>query len=138
MVVAGITVLLIRFISIEQYRSTVGLYYGHIRHHSCLHSKQRSQFQIFPRFITKNTSFSLVYLLSIVTLLCSLILLCGDVHTNPGPESPETRKHKQFSLCHVNIRSLNLRLASVETKLAPLYDVITLSETLRDPLNTIY
>ena len=101
-----------------------------MKYHSYLHSHQQPHFSTFRKHVIKNNGFYLACILSIITVLCSLILLCGDVHSNPGPCSTDTRKHKQFSLCHVNIRSLNLRLSSVETKLAPLYDVITLSETL--------
>ena len=63
-------------------------------------------------------------------MLCALILRCGDVHVNPGPGPQETKKYKEFSMCHVNVRSLNLRFSAIETKLAPQYDIITLSETL--------
>ena len=63
-------------------------------------------------------------------MLCALILRCGDVHVNPGPESEDAKTYKQFSLCHANVRSLNLRFSAIETKLTPHYDIITLSETL--------
>ena len=48
-------------------------------------------------FITPHHSrFTLFHL----PLLVSILALCGDIHTNPGPPTPS------FSLCTYNIRSL--------------------------------
>ena len=56
-----------------------------------------------------------------------LILLCGDVHMNPGPND-----WSDLSLCHVNIRSLRgdkTKLDHIACGLGSDYDIITVSET---------
>ena len=59
-----------------------------------------------------------------------LILLCGDVHPNPGPVVIDTK----LSIVHNNICSLANKVLLVETELKK-FDVITLSETwLKDSI----
>ena len=65
---------------------------------------------------------------------CLLLILCGDIHPNPGP--PE-KVHCETSLCHANMRSLkqlnndgmNEKVLSIECELANSFDIITISET---------
>ena len=63
-----------------------------------------------------------------MTLMTSLLLLlCGDVHPNPGPHQ---NIYNDFSLCHLNIRSLSQdKLRCIKTSLAPSYDIIAVTET---------
>ena len=63
--------------------------------------------------------------ISVIFFLCTLLLmLCYDVHPNPGPGS------RTVNLCHINIRSLTTdKLDAIDTALSNLCDIITLSET---------
>ena len=55
-----------------------------------------------------------------------LLLLCGDVHPNPGPHDGFV----DFTICHANIRSLSPdKLRCIKTSLADSFDIIALSET---------
>ena len=55
-----------------------------------------------------------------------IILLAGDIHTNPGPDGG----FHDISLCHSNIRSLSQdKMRSIQCNIAPNFDIITLSET---------
>ena len=55
-----------------------------------------------------------------------LILLAGDVHTNPGLEN----LLRDIRLCHSNIRSLNQdKLRHIRADIANDFDIIALSET---------
>ena len=55
----------------------------------------------------------------------SSLLLCGDIHPNPGPQGTD------FSICHANIRSIRNpeKVDHIANSLAEDYDIITLSET---------
>ena len=60
-------------------------------------------------------------------IICLLLLLAGDIHENPGPE---TVKMKYISTCHVNIRSLTRsKLLALQSSFSNHFDIITLSET---------
>ena len=64
----------------------------------------------------------------LLTLLfiTSFLLLCGDIHSNPGPSNVCST----LKICHVNIRSLSRsKLLAIQEALASFYDVITVSET---------
>jgi hypothetical protein len=39
-------------------------------------------------------------------IICLLLMMAGDVHLNPGPNTPTTHKDKQLTVCHINCRSL--------------------------------
>ena len=59
-----------------------------------------------------------------------LLLLAGDIEENPGPINRKDGKCRSLSMCHVNIRSLSRsKLLAVQTSLADLYDIITISES---------
>ena len=67
------------------------------------------------------------FCISIVLLLCiSLLLLCGDVHPNPGPVQSET--HSKLKIVHSNVSSLQNKAFQLETELNH-FDIITVSET---------
>ena len=70
-----------------------------------------------------------VEILALYILLVILLVLSGDVEVNPGPQH-STLKVRALTACHVNIRGLNSsKLNAIAVNLAPLYDIITLSET---------
>ena len=60
-----------------------------------------------------------------------IILLSGDVHTNPGPYS-ETGYH-DIRLCLTNIRGLRSNFSHLNTTLKDNYDIICINETFLDP-----
>ena len=59
-------------------------------------------------------------------MLLLLLILCGDVHPNPGPPNPEPTH--SISIVHNNICSLQQKVPYVEAELTN-FDIITLSET---------
>ncbi len=68
-------------------------------------------------------------------MLCNVLLLCGDIHPNPGP--PTEHRNPPFTFCHLNARSLltvndtGPRLHHIEQELTidNHYDIIAMSET---------
>ena len=56
-------------------------------------------------------------------LLSLLLLLCGDIHPNPGPQNSDN-----ISIVHNNIGSLQNKVPFIEAELTR-FDIITLSET---------
>ena len=66
-----------------------------------------------------------------MSLIIHMLLICGDIHPNPGPT------YTDLSICHTNIRSIKSRdknwylykLLHVKNELANNFDIITLSET---------
>ena len=58
-------------------------------------------------------------------LFQSLLLLAGDVHSNPGPHCSD------ISICHANIRSIRnqMKVDHIDCALTDNYNIITLSET---------
>ena len=79
------------------------------------------------------------------TLICKfsfwsilLILLAGDVESNPGPYD------KDIKICHINIRSLKAkfensitRLDLIQHEVAPFFDIITVSETWLNDIDNV-
>ena len=65
--------------------------------------------------------------------LCSLLLiLAGDIHPNPGPDTG--KQGCNLNICHANVRSLSSsKLLDIQTWLAEEFDIITLSETYIKP-----
>ena len=57
--------------------------------------------------------------LRLAILLCLLLLICGSVHPNPGPNT-------DLSICHVNMRSLQPHDRSV--KLDELYSTLCIDQ----------
>ena len=72
-------------------------------------------------FSNLHTYFSNI--LAVLTMLL-LILLCGDVHPNPGP----TENNSSMSIVHNNICSLEHKTLFIEAELNK-FDIITISET---------
>ena len=60
-----------------------------------------------------------------MTLVMYLILLCGDVELNPGPQST------CLSLWHCNIRGLNTeKLLALKSEIEGHFDLVAVTETL--------
>ena len=71
--------------------------------------------------------------LTLIFLLIVLLLLCGDVESNPGP----IQRLKNLAVCHVNIRGLtSSKIRAIKASLCNVYDIITISETFLGPLST--
>jgi hypothetical protein len=68
-------------------------------------------------------------ILGSVSLLYSLLIIAGDIHTNPGP------KMENISICHSNIHSIREpdKLLHVDCAFNPKFDIITLSESWLKP-----
>ncbi|KAH3714941.1 hypothetical protein DPMN_057644 [Dreissena polymorpha] len=69
--------------------------------------------------------------------ICSLAFLCsGEIHHNPGPNSPSSSLHSDYShyfndngliIMHLDIHSLRLKLDILEVEEHP-YDALVLTE----------
>ena len=66
--------------------------------------------------------------LTLITILLftSLLLLCGDIHPNPGPPHPYL--HNKLKIVHSNVCSLQNKAVILEAELNS-FDIITVSET---------
>ena len=64
--------------------------------------------------------------LIIILLFTSLLLLCGDIHPNPGPPNPYL--HNKLKIVHSNVCSLQNKAFVLEAELNS-FDIITVSET---------
>ena len=118
--------------SLELYRAAIGL-------HNVLATSAKSIY--FERHITERLKLDTIYLLYIIMsitccsinvdqakLLPILLLLCGDVHPNPGPTNWADVCHEHVSLVTVNCRSLLPDIDSVRTELTN-FSVIACTET---------
>ena len=85
-------------------------------------------FNVFFPYKFKNYSNQIVSFLSpnLITLFVFtlLLLLCGDIHPNPGPPY----NNSNLSIVHNNICSLEHKTLFIEAELSK-FDIITLSET---------
>ena len=99
-------------INITQYRQAIGLFNG------AKFVKTVSRFSI-----------SLAYLsVMLIHALLLIMLLSGDIETNPGPNHND--KISKLSLSHSNIRGLSLsKLRAIKTSLCDQFDILTFSET---------
>jgi len=105
-------------ISTEQYRAVIGL---------------------FGRVVWSKSSYTDLCLLTLnICLLLStgfltwLLLVCGDIHPNPGPVNIRTRNCIKVS--HTNIRSLTQdKLDDIVHNVSELGEIITISETFLKP-----
>ena len=99
-------------INITQYRQAIGLFNG------AKFVKTVSRFSV-----------SLAYLsVMLIHALLLIMLLSGDIETNPGPNRND--KISKLSLSHSNIRGLSLsKLRAIKTSLCDQFDILTFSET---------
>jgi hypothetical protein len=60
-----------------------------------------------------------------------LLSLCVDIHPHPGPNTPTNAQMPNIRLCNLNIHSIKKpgRFDQIVEKLAPNYDIITMTET---------
>ena len=103
-------------ISTTQYRIAIGLY------NNCK-SKTCACIDIISLLITIGETIPVIVLLL-------LILLCGDIELNPGPDPTNV---KQLSICHSNIRGLRDKLGAMESTLINSFDIIALTESRLTP-----
>ncbi|CAG2231322.1 unnamed protein product [Mytilus edulis] len=71
-----------------------------------------------------------------IVLLC-LLLICGDIEPNPGPERTHEYSEKTLSIFHCNIRSLRNKLNYIADIIED-YDVVFFTETHLDSNITDY
>ena len=64
--------------------------------------------------------------LTTILLFTFLLLLCGDIHPNPGPPHPYL--HNKLKIVHSNVCSLQNKALRLEAELNS-FDIITVSET---------
>ena len=105
-------------VSISQYRQAIGRF--------------NSVKFVRSTFIVRCNAFPITCLLIIII---SILLFCsGTVELNPGPNANVIPKLKNLTICHVNIRGLNIsKLRALKTSLCDRFDIITLSETFLSP-----
>ena len=134
-------------ISIQDYRAAIGIYHcnsikscKYLRFPSniffsdgnhCFSYNLREWSMIltdlkFNRNVVKSKSL-LSAVIATSLLIHMLMVLCNDVHPNPGPVNTLT----EIKICHANVRSIkgNNRLFFVRNELAGKFDIITCSET---------
>ena len=78
-------------ISIDQWHASIGIFYGHAYALICKLTKLN----------LNNIEIFISYFLPLIFFL--LLLLHGDIESNPGPKKKE---QTYFSLCHLNVNSL--------------------------------
>lgn len=81
---------------------------------------------LYREKVLKKNIYSKLFLRNVIAgslVMQMLLVMSGDVHTNPGPA--------QLTMCHANVRSLRSRdkLLNVKCDLAGKFDIITVSET---------
>ena len=133
-------------VDINTYRSTIGLFNG--RNENCniadmeycpfsdkkYYSKCKwlryQRFLFLTRSVRKSRS-SINNMIGASILITMMLLMSGNVLPNPGPDVT----HKDISICHVNVRSLNAtdRLSHIQCDIAPHFDIVTVSETWLSP-----
>ena len=96
-------------VNLEMYRARIGLF-------------NRHRYKVHVVF---NSILVTSIVLSVMTRVMYLILLCGDVELNPGPQST------CLSLWHCNIRGLNTeKLLALKSEIEGHLDLIAVTETL--------
>ena len=98
--------------NLEMYRARIGLFNRH-------RYKVRVVSSVFNSILVTSI------VLSVMTLVMYLILLCGDVELNPGPQST------CLSLWHCNIRGLNTeKLLALKSEIEGHFYLVAVTETL--------
>ena len=122
-------------ITLEQYRESIGKFCS-----KCLSFLLHLSFCCYDIFIVKpllklNMDNLVNLLFNIFPVIFLLLVLAGDIETNPGPNTDQD-EFCNLSICHINIRSLKAKLNYILYKMemirhdtAPKYSIITLSET---------
>ena len=122
-------------VSLETYRARIGLF----------HPSASSSSEFKPNvFISKSSACALQFTVKDIMALCymltlvnTLLVICGDIELNPGPgDIPNSDHTRYFSFCHANMRSIKRcpeKLDHIKAELSGTYDVITISETWLSP-----
>ena len=122
-------------VSLATYRARIGLF----------HPSASSSSEFKPNvFISKSSACALqitvndiIALCYMLTLVNTLLVICGDIELNPGPgDIPNSDHTRYFSFCHENMRSIKRcpeKLDHIKAELSGTYDVITISETWLSP-----
>ena len=125
--------------SLASYRAEIGLFYNRCQKYGCTDQVSFSFcFGLF--FCLKNIKrFSLSYgktlifyssnihhILFAYTVISLLLLMCGDIETNPGP----TFSHR-ISVIHSNIRSIRHKMNFIKDNLFD-FDILCFTETYLD------
>ena len=71
-------------------------------------------------WLTCNTNYTFIIML--------LLLLCGDIEQNPGPDEREVENTPHLSVAHLNIRSIRNKVDFIENSFSD-FQVICLTET---------
>ena len=139
-------------IGIDQYRAAIGGWFNFL---CCKTFKLQLKFSFILRMcsnITMNRAICAKILMSFAQInvdlhfisfyICILLLLCGDIHVNPGPDH-DNKTRNAFSICQMNINSLYVRsnqdpsykLDEIYSRfcVSDHYDVICLTETWLNP-----
>ncbi|CAG2247610.1 unnamed protein product [Mytilus edulis] len=95
--------------------------------------KMISRFKLSIRNLYRTCS----NLISFYILLLCLLLICGDIEPNPGPERTHEYSEKTLSIFHCNIRSLRNKLNYIADIIED-YDVVFFTETHLDSNITDY
>ncbi|CAC5400696.1 unnamed protein product [Mytilus coruscus] len=128
---------------IVAYRITIGLFYhktslGCLRktvYRYCfsLNDMLAELIKMISRFklCTCNLYRTCSNLIAFYLLLLCLLLICGDIEPNPGPERTHEYSEKTLSIFHCNIRSLRNKLNYIADIIED-YDVVFFTETHLD------
>ncbi|CAG2217111.1 unnamed protein product [Mytilus edulis] len=95
--------------------------------------KMISRFKLSIRNLYRTCS----NLIAFYILLLCLLLICGDIEPNPGPERTHEYSEKTLSIFHCNIRSLRNKLNYIADIIED-YDVVFFTETHLDSNITDY
>lgn len=124
---------------IVTWRMSIGCFYNRVHGVRCLQkttckfSFKLSFLFLFIRCIITHISafnrylFTSVNNIQTATVVCLLVILAGDVETNPGPATAE----QSVSLLHFNIRSIRHKLDYVKTNFLD-FDILCFTETHLD------
>ena len=130
-------------IAIDAYRASIGIFVNRVRDNSLIFPprlfKNNHNFSFgrkeWSNLITCEKTYNhkikargiLQSSIAISLLINILVLMCGDIQPNPGPNL----FRRDFNICHANVRSIcnEEKFNQVKCELGQTYDIITLSET---------
>jgi hypothetical protein len=88
--------------------------------------KKKKTILIFPHVVNQ-TILSLTY--SYLSVISLLLLLCNDIHPNPGPLSNNSRcELRNISIVNMNVNSLRNKTELISTELGD-HDIICITES---------
>ena len=120
-------------ITIDAWKSAIGLFHSHskMKNVKKFNSNGKHEWAFLYKENANIKVLAMCMKFIALSLIIQLLLICGGIHPNPGPE------YTDLSVCHTNIRSIKSRdknrylykLMHVKNELANNFDIITLSET---------